>query len=227
MPMELRVLRYYLTVAREDNITRAADILHITQPTLSRQMAELEDELNTKLFERTNRKIALTEAGMLLRRRAEELVSLAEKTELEFKNSGEELTGVISIGSGVSSVVSENLPDFPDNSDQPEFYSEIDKISPAPEIIQENPIFTTTIRDSQIDLNRHLNNAEYASMIHDAVAEIIKRTPHFAEVQINFLAATKPDETLSVAAHLEQLHFEAAGFGSGQTKFHAAGTIME
>lgn len=121
----------------------------------------------------------------------------------------------------------ENLPDFPDNSDQPEFYSEIDKISQAPEIIQENPIFTTTIRDSQIDLNRHLNNAEYASMIHDAVAEIIKRTPHFAEVQINFLAATKPGETLSVAAHLEQLHFEAAGFGSGQTKFHAAGTIME
>lgn len=110
--MELRVLRYYLTVAREENITRAAEILHITQPTLSRQMAELEDELNTRLFERTNRKIALTEAGMLLRRRAEELLSLAEKTELEFKNSGEELTGVISIGSGVSSVVSENLPDL-------------------------------------------------------------------------------------------------------------------
>lgn len=110
--MELRVLRYYLTVAREENITRAAEILHITQPTLSRQMAELEDELNTRLFERTNRKIALTEAGMLLRRRAEELVSLAEKTELEFKNSGEELTGVISIGSGVSAVVSENLPDL-------------------------------------------------------------------------------------------------------------------
>lgn len=106
------VIRYYLTVAREENITRAAEILHITQPTLSRQMAELEDELNTKLFERTNRKIVLTEAGMLLRRRAEELVSLAEKTELEFKNSGEELTGLISIGSGVSAVVSENLPDL-------------------------------------------------------------------------------------------------------------------
>lgn len=110
--MELRVLRYYLTVAREENITRAAEILHITQPTLSRQMAELESELNTKLFERTNRKIVLTEAGMLLRRRAEELVSLAEKTELEFKNSGEELSGLISIGSGVSDVVSENLPDL-------------------------------------------------------------------------------------------------------------------
>lgn len=110
--MELRVLRYYLTVAREENITRAAEILHITQPTLSRQMAELESELNTKLFERTNRKIVLTEAGMLLRRRAEELVSLAEKTEMEFKNSGEELSGLISIGSGVSAVVSANLPDL-------------------------------------------------------------------------------------------------------------------
>ena len=110
--MELRVLRYYLAVAREENITRAAEILHITQPTLSRQMAELEAELNTKLFDRTNRKIVLTEAGMLLRRRAEELVSLAEKTELEFKNSGEELTGLISIGSGVSAVVSGNLPDL-------------------------------------------------------------------------------------------------------------------
>ena len=65
--MELRVLRYYLTVAREENITRAAEVLHITQPTLSRQMAELEAELNTRLFERTNRKITLTEAGMLLR----------------------------------------------------------------------------------------------------------------------------------------------------------------
>lgn len=99
--MELRVLRYYLAVAREENITRAAEILHITQPTLSRQMAELEDELNTKLFERIHRKILLTEDGMLLRRRAEELVSLADKTEQEFKRGGEELVGLISVGSGV------------------------------------------------------------------------------------------------------------------------------
>lgn len=110
--MELRVLRYYLTVAREENITRAAEILHITQPTLSRQMAELEDELDTRLFERTNRKISLTEAGMLLRRRAEELVSLADKTEQEFRSSGEELTGLISIGSGVTAAVSEALPEL-------------------------------------------------------------------------------------------------------------------
>lgn len=108
--MELRVLRYYLTVAREENITRAAEILHITQPTLSRQMAELEEELNTRLFERTNRKIVLTESGMLLRRRAEELVSLADKVQQEFQSGSDELMGLISIGSGVTAAVSESLP---------------------------------------------------------------------------------------------------------------------
>ena len=108
--MELRVLRYYLTVAREENITRAADMLHITQPTLSRQMAELEEELHTRLFERTNRKIVLTESGMLLRRRAEELVSLADKVQQEFQSGGDELTGLISIGSGVTAAVSACLP---------------------------------------------------------------------------------------------------------------------
>lgn len=110
--MELRVLRYYLTVAREENITRAAEILHITQPTLSRQMAELEDELDTKLFERTNRKVSLTEAGMLLRRRAEEIVSLADKTEQEFKNGDEELMGLVSVGSGVTAAVTDALPEL-------------------------------------------------------------------------------------------------------------------
>ena len=109
--MELRVLRYYLTVAREENITRAADMLHITQPTLSRQMAELEEELNTRLFERTNRKIVLTESGMLLRRRAEELISLADKVQQEFQ-SGDELMGLISIGSGVTAAVSACLPEL-------------------------------------------------------------------------------------------------------------------
>ncbi len=108
--MELRVLRYYLTVAREENITRAADMLHITQPTLSRQMAELEEELHTRLFERTNRKIVLTESGMLLRRRAEELLSLADKVQQEFQSGGDELTGLISIGSGVTAAVSACLP---------------------------------------------------------------------------------------------------------------------
>lgn len=108
--MELRVLRYYLTVAREENITRAAEVLHITQPTLSRQMADLEEELNTRLFERGNRRVTLTEAGIFLRRRAEELVELADKTAREFSTRDEELHGVVSVGSGVTAAVSDTLP---------------------------------------------------------------------------------------------------------------------
>ncbi len=107
--MELRVLRYFLAVVREENILRASEVLHITQPSLSRQLAQLEDELGAKLFERGNRKITLTEAGMLLRRRAEEIVSLADKTEREFAelNGGDEISGIISIGCGELSAVSE------------------------------------------------------------------------------------------------------------------------
>ena len=79
--MELRVLRYFLTVAREENITRAAALLHVTQPTLSRQLMQLEDELGVKLFHRSRYRIVLTDDGMLLRQRAQEIVALAEKTE--------------------------------------------------------------------------------------------------------------------------------------------------
>ena len=78
--MELRVLRYFLTIAEEENITRAADILHVTQPTLSRQIMQLEDELGTKLFKRSKYCIKLTEDGLFLKRRAEEILSLAENT---------------------------------------------------------------------------------------------------------------------------------------------------
>lgn len=95
--MEIRVLRYFLMTAREENITRAAELLHITQPTLSRQ---LEEELGTKLFERSSHSIRLTEDGMLLRRRAQELVQLADSVEKEFRHSKEEMSGTISIGSG-------------------------------------------------------------------------------------------------------------------------------
>lgn len=73
------MLRYFLTVAREESITRAAEVLHITQPTLSRQLSALEEELGVTLMERGTRKVRLTRAGMLLRRRAEELVALADK----------------------------------------------------------------------------------------------------------------------------------------------------
>ncbi len=96
--MELRVLRYFLTLAREENISRAAEALYITQPTLSRQLAELEEELGVKLFERGKRRITLTEDGILLRRRAEEMAELEEKVEREFRSRGENLAGIVSIG---------------------------------------------------------------------------------------------------------------------------------
>ena len=97
--MKLRTLRYFLAVAREQNITRAAALLHLTQPTLSRQLMQLEEELGVELFRRSQHRIILTEAGMLLRRRAQEIVDLSEKTQRELRPA-EELAGSISIGSG-------------------------------------------------------------------------------------------------------------------------------
>lgn len=96
--MELRVLKYFLMTAREENITKAAGLLHITQPTLSRQLMQLEDELGVKLFSRSNHNIKLTEDGMLLRRRAQEIISLAEKTQEELSGNNGELAGEISVG---------------------------------------------------------------------------------------------------------------------------------
>ena len=97
--MELRVLGYFLTVAREENITKAAALLHITQPTLSRQMMQLEEELGVRLFIRNHHRIVLTDEGMLLKRRATEILSLAEKTERELSTK-ESIRGDIAIGSG-------------------------------------------------------------------------------------------------------------------------------
>ena len=79
--MEIRVLRYFLTAVREESITKAAAALHITQPTLSRQISQMEEELGVKLFRRGTRKIVLTDEGMLLRRRAEEILELVDKAE--------------------------------------------------------------------------------------------------------------------------------------------------
>ena len=98
--MELRVLNYFLMVAREENITKAAQLLHVTQPTLSRQLMQLEEELGVKLFQRSNHCIILTEEGMLLKRRAQEMISLAEKTRQDLMQKDTELTGEISIGCG-------------------------------------------------------------------------------------------------------------------------------
>lgn len=98
--MELRVLNYFLAVAREENFTKAASQLHLTQPTLSRQIADLERELGVKLFVRSNHNIILTEDGMILKRRAQEILSLADKTKRDFMQKEETLSGTISIGSG-------------------------------------------------------------------------------------------------------------------------------
>lgn len=98
--MEIRVLRYFLTVVREESITKAADVLHITQPTLSRQLAQMEDEMGVKLFDRGTRKIVLTNEGLLLRRRAEEILELVDKTEREVTEQEEAVEGTVSIGCG-------------------------------------------------------------------------------------------------------------------------------
>lgn len=98
--IETRLLHYFLTVARERNITSAAKALHITQPTLSRQMAMLEDELGAKLFIRESRPLSLTEEGLLLRRRAEEILELVEKTEAEITAQEEQVEGTVSVGCG-------------------------------------------------------------------------------------------------------------------------------
>lgn len=98
--MELRVLNYFLVVAREESFTRAAQQLHVTQPTLSRQIADLEAELGVKLFTRSNHNIVLTEDGMILKRRAQEILTLADKAKQDFLSTDKSLEGTISIGSG-------------------------------------------------------------------------------------------------------------------------------
>lgn len=103
--MELRVLKYFLTVAREQSFTKAAEQLHITQPTLSRQLAALEEEVGTGLFIRKGRGITLTEEGILLKRRALEILDLEERTLEELKKADELIEGTVTIGCGEFTVV--------------------------------------------------------------------------------------------------------------------------
>lgn len=103
--MELRVLRYFLAVAREGTVTGAANFLHVTQPTLSRQLKDLEEELGTKLFVRHSHSVSLTPDGMRLRKRAEEVVDMIEKTEAEFAVKEEIIGGDIHIGGGETRVM--------------------------------------------------------------------------------------------------------------------------
>ena len=96
--MELRTLRYFLAAANEENITKAADILHVTQPTLSRQIMDLEKELGVPLMIRGKKRLALTDDGIFFRQRAEKIVELADRLERSFSERNAEVSGVISIG---------------------------------------------------------------------------------------------------------------------------------
>lgn len=98
--MELRVLRYFLAVAREENITKAAGLLHISQPSLSRQLMQMEETLGVKLFKRSRHRVILADEGRLLRRRAQEIVDLADKAEKELAQGEDGICGEISIGCG-------------------------------------------------------------------------------------------------------------------------------
>ena len=119
--MEVRVLKYFLAIAREENISAAAEYLHLTQPTLSRQIKELENELGKQLFIRGNRKVTLTEEGMLLRKRAEEIADLVEKTKKELTAPDDTVSGDIYIGTGesdgiriIARAASELIKTYPD-----------------------------------------------------------------------------------------------------------------
>ena len=98
--MNFRILQYFLTVAREGNITKAAELLHITQPTLSRQLMQLEEEMGVQLFERSQHRIKLTQAGELLVHRGKDILEMVEKTELELKDTESNLHGNIAFGAG-------------------------------------------------------------------------------------------------------------------------------
>lgn len=96
--METRVLNYFLMVAKLGNVTRAAENLHITQPTLSRQIADLEKEMGIELFDRSNRHLVLTKAGTVFQQRAQMIIDLIKQTEIEVKQENDELTGTIHLG---------------------------------------------------------------------------------------------------------------------------------
>lgn len=118
--MEIRVLKYFLAVAQEGSITRAANSLHLTQPTLTRQLQDLEKELKQKLFIRGQHKVTLTPEGMILRKRAREIVDMVEKTEAEFQSISDTVQGDIYIGCGeteamkyIAQVFKEIQEDYP------------------------------------------------------------------------------------------------------------------
>ncbi len=120
--MDIRILRYFLAVAEKENITRAAEFLHIAQPSLSKQLIDLENELGKKLFIRGKRKITLTDEGILLRKRAEEIVSLLEKTERELAADSDQVSGEVAIGGGQSKLVVQAASQTVENYPEIHFY---------------------------------------------------------------------------------------------------------
>ena len=119
--MEIRVLRYFLTIAEKGSITAAAEQLHITQPTLSRQIKDLEEELRQKLFIRSSHSMKLTQEGFIFRQRAEEIISMVDKTSAEFLSMSGTITGDIYIGSGetptvslIADIIAEIRKEYPD-----------------------------------------------------------------------------------------------------------------
>ena len=113
--MELRIMRYFLMITKTENITKAAELLHITQPTLSRQIRELEEELGVTLFERDARKLRLTSEGMLLKERAEEIIELTDKTIADLKAESGSVSGTIRITTGVmrsTAILSRMMSEF-------------------------------------------------------------------------------------------------------------------
>lgn len=118
--MDIKVLRYFLALAQEESITAAAESLHLTQPTLSRQLIELEEDLGVKLFVRGSRKITLTDEGIRLRKRAQEILELVQKTAAEFQISTDVIRGDIYIGGGetyamglIAEIVKDLQDDYP------------------------------------------------------------------------------------------------------------------
>ena len=119
--MEIRVLKYFLAVAREGSITGAANSLHLTQPTLTRQLQELERELGKKLLIRGKYRVTLTPDGMILRKRAQEIVDMVEKTESEFQTVSDTVSGDVYIGGGetdsmkyIAEIIKDIQSEYPD-----------------------------------------------------------------------------------------------------------------
>lgn len=119
--MELRVLRYFLEIARHGSFTKAANLLHVSQPALSKQIMDLENELEAKLFIRGSHSVSLTEDGFLLKKRAEEILEISERTRSEFSNRRDDISGEIYIGAGetngikaIADIASEIRSKYPD-----------------------------------------------------------------------------------------------------------------